>query len=128
MESEMSAVIKGGFFAQYGTTLSTAHTRSALRRRAAFALSRKQTLGLQELMLTLDGAAAGSTASKTLSRVAAATELGGKRTVETQTLVSRATVAGDITDINADILSYNSYDSTPVMNGDGNKAIMTIAH
>lgn len=114
----MSASVNGGLFDQL--TLSTIHTRSALRRRAAFALSRKQTLGLQEIMKTINGAAAGSTAAKTLGRIEANTELGGLRTVETQTLVSRVTVAGDLTDVAADILTHTSYDGTPPVNLDQN--------
>lgn len=118
---QSSATVKGGFFAQYASTLTGIFAGGgALRRRAALALSRKSTLALQEVMITLDGAAAGSTASKTLGRVAHSSELGGVRTIESVELVNAATAAGDITRINADILAYNSYDSTPVANGDGN--------
>ena len=116
-----SATVKGGFFAQYGSTLTGIFAGSgALRRRAALALSRKSTLALQEVMLTLDGAASGSAASKTYGRVAAAEELGGVRAIESQSLVSANTAAGDITRINADILSYGSHNSSPPANGDGN--------
>ena len=116
-----SATVKGGFFAQYSSTLTGIFAGGgALRRRAALALSRKGMLALQEVMLTLDGAAAGSAASKSVGRVEANEELGGVRTVESEDLVSANTAAGDITRINADILNYGSYNSSPPANGDGN--------
>lgn len=119
----MAATVKGGFWPENGVnTLSTAHTTSALRRRASQALGKKQTYALRELMITLNGAAAGSAASATQTRIAAAEELGGVRTIETETLVSRNTTAGDATDIAADILSLSSksYDPTPPANLDEN--------
>ena len=114
------AQIKGGLFAQYGSSLSQQQGVSSNRRFASMMLSRMR--GLRELMLTLDGTAAGSTATEQNKRVAAAEELGGVRTIETQDIVNRATVAGDVTTINADILALSSktYDGTPPANGDGN--------
>lgn len=119
----MSATVKGGLFETAGlATLSTIHTTSALKRMASWALGRKQTYGLREIMETLNGAAAGSAASKTLTRIEANSELGGLRVIETETLVSANTTAADVTDINADILSLSSktYDPTPPANLDGN--------
>jgi hypothetical protein len=119
----MSATVLGGFWPENGvTTLTTAHTRSSWRRRAAMALSRKATLATQEIGLTLMGIAISGTptAAKTLGRIAASSELGGVRTVEAETLINRATAASDVTDLNADLFTYNSYDGTPIANGDGN--------
>lgn len=121
----MSAVatVKGGFWPTNGvSSLTQVGGTGWARRRAAQALSNKGTFALRELMETLDGAAAGSAASKVLTRVAAAEELGGVRTIENETLVSRNTDAADITAINEDILSLSTrtYDPTPVANLDGN--------
>lgn len=56
----------------------------------------------QEIMLTVNGAAAGSAASKTHSRIEAPTDsdnLGGVRVIETVTDVSRNTDAADVTEL-----------------------------
>src|SRR6478609_9777111 len=98
------AQVKGGFWSQYGVSLSSISGKGYARRVIASLLGRKQNMALREIMETLDGVAAGSAASKTLSRVANSTELGGMRTIETETLVSRNTTAGDVTTINADLL------------------------
>lgn len=123
----MSATVKGGLFADL--TLATAHTTSSWKRRISQLLSNKANFALREIMETLNGAAAGSAASKTLTRIAHSTsDLGGVRAIETETFVSRNTAAADVTDINADLLSLSSktYDPTPVANGDGNP--LRIAH
>jgi len=121
----MSAVatVKGGFWPENGVaSLTQISGVGSARRRAAQALSTKGTYALRELMETLDGAAAGSAASKILTRIVAAEELGGVRAIENETLVSRNTAAADVTAINADILSLSTrtYDPTPVANLDGN--------
>lgn len=121
----MSAVatVKGGFWPTNGvSTLTQIGGTGHGRRTAARALASKGTLALREKMETLNGAAAGSAASKTLSRVAHSEELGGVRTIETETLVSANTTAADVTEINADVLSLSTrtYDPTPVANLDGN--------
>ena len=115
-----TATVKGGLFADVSPLVSVQGTNS-LRRIAAMALGTKSLRALREKMLTLNGATAGSTALETNGRVEANAELGGKRTIESETLVNAATVAGDVTEINADILemSGNTYDSTPVVNKDG---------
>lgn len=121
----MSAVatVKGGFWPENGVnSLTQISGVGSARRKAAQALAQKGTMALRELMETLNGAAAGSAASKTLSRVAAAEELGGVRTIETETLVGRNTDAADESAIDADILSLSTktYNPTPVANLDGN--------
>lgn len=122
----MAATVLGGLF--HGLTLSSAHTTSAIKRRVSQLLSKHQTFGLREIIETLNGAAAGSTAAKTLSKISNANDLGGVRAIETETFVNRATTAADKTDINADLLSLASkgYDATPIANGDGNP--LRIAH
>lgn len=117
-----SAAVKGGLFAQYSSTLSQVQGTGPLRRMAAILLGKKQLRALREKMTTLNGATAGSTALATNARVEANAELGGRRTIETETLINAATVAGDVTEIDADIntLSSKTYDPTPVANLDGN--------
>jgi hypothetical protein len=53
----------------------------------------------------------------------AAVELGGVRATEAINLINRATVAGDVTEINADILSVTTrttFGASPPSNKDGN--------
>jgi hypothetical protein len=78
------------------------------RRRVAQWMSRKGEYAEREILRTLDGAAPGTTATKTLTRVEANVELGGKRTVEVETLVNRATTAADVTETKADLLSLSA--------------------
>lgn len=73
----------------------------------------RRTRVIRELMDTLLGAAAGGTAALTQSRVQhSISELGGVRVIETQTMINRATVAGDVTDTKA-YLSTDSKIATP---------------
>lgn len=121
----MSAVasVKGGFWPENSVnTLSQVSGVGSARRRAAQALATKGTMALRELMETLNGTAAGSAALKQLSRVAHSEELGGVRTIETESLVDRVSAADDESAIDADILSLSTrtYDPTPVTNGNGN--------
>lgn len=115
----VTATVKGGLFEQYGTTLAQ-YGKGSGRRIVSQFLSHNRAL--RELMLTLDGIVPGSTALATNKRIAASEELGGVRAMETEVLVNRATVNGDVVTINADLLSLSSktYDGTPVANLDGN--------
>lgn len=117
-----SATVKGGLFAQYSSTLTQINGKNSGRRSVAQLLGQKSLRALRELATTLNGAASGDPASATNKRIEANSELGGVRTVETETLVSRNTAAADITAINADLLtlSTRTYDPTPVANLDGN--------
>lgn len=118
----VTATVKGGFWEQYGSSFTSISGKGFGRMMVAKILAKKGNMALRELMETLDGVVAGSAASKTLRRVVAATELGGVRAIETETLISRNSAAGDVTTINADLLtlSTRTYDSTPVANGDLN--------
>lgn len=118
----MAISVKGGFFAQYSSVYTFLSGKPTALKDAARALAKRSGMATRELMETLNGAAAGSTAAKTLKRITASSELGGVRAVESEEIVNRATVAGDVTNINADVLSLSTrtYDSTPVANGDGN--------
>jgi hypothetical protein len=101
-----SAVIKGGFFEVNGVgPLTPISGRSALRRRVAQWMSKKGMYAMREDLRTLDGAVAGTVATKTYTQIQNSVELGGRRTIETVNLISRATTAQDVTDTKADLLS-----------------------
>lgn len=119
--NQVAATVKGGFFGQYSTSYSGIKTDGGgLRRKVAMTLNKKQLRGMREMMATLNGAAAGSAASAVNGRVEANEELGGVRTIESETLVNENSAAADVTQINADFLTFGSYTSSPVANGDGN--------
>lgn len=117
--------VKGGLYGDaYGlTTLDSIDGKGANQRVARRALAAKGEMALRARMLALDGVVAGSAASKTLGRIAASDELGGVRTVETETINSGNTVAGDVTLINANILAFSTkttFGASPPANLDGN--------
>lgn len=116
----MPATVNGGLFG--GLTLSTIHTTSQSKRRISQLLAQRGNMALREIMETLNGIVAGSTALKTITQIANASDLGGVRAIETINLVNRVTTTADRNDINADLLTLSSktYDSTPIANGDGN--------
>jgi len=82
----------------------------------------KLRVGLRRLLFVLDGAVAGTTATKNLARVEANSELGGKRVIENEVIINRASTAADVTATKADLLTFTTrtYDDTPVANGDLN--------
>lgn len=106
---QATATIKGGFWEVNLTpSLVSISGKNSNRRLVSYALGRKSTYGLREIVRTLDGAVAGTVATKALNRIQNNSELGGKRTVETETLISRATTAQDITDTKADLFSLSA--------------------
>ena len=94
----------------FGTNYAPINNNFAGRKRIAQLFQKRGALKDRELMRTLLGVVAGSTATKSYVRVAhvANSDLGGKRTVETVNLVNRATTAGDVTDFAAKILAFDS--------------------
>ena len=103
-----TATVKGGFWPTNGVSSLSSMSGKGFRRRVAQWMSRKGEYAEREILRTLDGAAPGTTATKTLTRVEANVELGGKRTVEVETLVNRATTAADVTETKADLLSLSA--------------------
>lgn len=104
-----TATVLGGFWpANSVSSLTQINGKGANKRTAARALSTKGMYYVRELARTLDGVVPGSTATKNYRRVVNSTELGGVRATENDVLVNRATVAGDATAINADILSLSA--------------------
>lgn len=93
----------------WGGAYSPVNNNETNRRTIAQMLNK---IGMQkdrELMRTLLGVAPGSTATKQRSRVAhSLSQLGGVRTIETQTLVNRATTSADVTDLLATLLAFVS--------------------
>ena len=112
-----TATVKGGLFGQYSPTLTFVGDSSVRR---AIARRFKQIPGLRELALTLNGAAAGQAASATRAVVSNSGQLGGRRAIDTVTVVGRNTDAADETAIDNDILSYDAHDPTPPINLDHN--------
>lgn len=121
--SVATATVKGGLFPEVGvTSLASIQGSGSGVRRIAQQFSDKGLKELRRRAFTLNGVVAGTTATETSKRIEANTELGGKRTIETETLVSRATTAADITEINADLLSTLTSRTTMASpaNKDGN--------
>lgn len=119
-----TATIKGGFWPQNGVTAYTQSSgRDEQRREVASSLGRKGMMSMRALLTALNGVAPGAAASKTLNRIEANAELGGKRTIETETIISRNTVAGDVTEILNYLLLFSTkttFGASPVANKDGN--------
>lgn len=117
----MSATVKGGFWPENSvTTLATIETTSSHKQQLRQVLRKKGMREMRARMRALNGVVAGGAALATQARVEANEELGGKRTVETETFINRVTVAGDATEINDDVLSDFAFTNTPVANLDGN--------
>ena len=117
----ISITVKGGLFD--GEAYSPQRESSKMSRSIARMLSRRGQGRIQELMLTLNGAAAGSAAAASYPQIAAPTgspvDPGGKAVIETVTQITGNTTAAQKTEIDNDILGYNSQ-STPVANADDN--------
>lgn len=121
--SGTTAIVKGGLFEQYGSTVSSISVTEAGKRRAAQALSQKGQWSLRERAETLNGVAPGAPAVKTNARVQASEELGGKRVIENEVLVNRNTTTADQTELNDDVFSLSNkttFGSNPPANKDGN--------
>jgi len=124
MASAATATVRGGFWPQNGVgSLVSASGRSHGREQVARTLGTKGLLALRETARALDGVAPGGAALKALTRIVAAEELGGKRVVETVNLINRVTTAADVTEINADLLTFSTrttFGANPPANRDGN--------
>ena len=116
---------KGGLFGDSAglATLPSISGKDGRRSYAAKELGVKSMLAFRKMAYVLVGAAPGATATMTFPQVEAATELGGKRNITTQTLINRATTASDVTEIQNDLLTWSArttFGSNPVKNKDGN--------
>jgi hypothetical protein len=119
-----TATVKGGFWPQNGVnSLVSIDGRNSARKAVAMNLGDRGQLQLRELIRALLGVAPGGTATKALTRIVAAVELGGKRLIESVNLINRVSTAGDVTAITADYLSYTTkttFGATPPVNKDNN--------
>lgn len=124
MTTGATATVKGGFWPTNGVvSLGSISGKGPWRRRVAQQLDGYSAMDQRALLLALDGVAPGAVAAKTLGRIENNVELGGKRVIETNTIVNRVTVAGDVTELNADLLTLttrSSKGSSPPANKDGN--------
>lgn len=116
----------------YAMLSARSYEESAIAR----VLSRGGFRGVRAVMRRMNGTAVGSTATDTYARVSApqgltdAQALGGSRTIDTVTSVSRATVAADLTYENAQFYdklfnmapAISSYPVDGSGNGGGGKA------
>lgn len=117
-----TATVKGGFWETNGVaSLASVQGVAAWRRYIAQHTGTKGLMPVRAVARALLGAAAGGAATKTLTRIANSTELGGKRAIETETLINRNTTAGDVTEIKHDLLDMtaNTTLASPI-NGDRN--------
>jgi hypothetical protein len=100
----------------------------SLRKRVSRLFHTRSLAVMKELMLTLNGAASGEEAGTNYTRVkhlqGLTNELGGKRAIETITLLNRVTTAADESDIDAMLtLNYqpSPYPADLSGNGGGGK-------
>lgn len=102
---------------EHGATHSLLINQSSLRKRLSLIFRQRGNTVLKELMLTLNGAVAGSTAQATHTRVQSKdglnNDLGGKVTIETANRINRVTTAADKTDIDS-ILTETRIPTYPV--------------
>lgn len=92
----------------HGVSYSLLGAKSNLQRRISRAFEKRGAKVLGELAITLDGVVAGSTAAVSYNRISNPDAdptnefpYSGKRTIESVSLVNRATTAGDVTTLNA---------------------------
>lgn len=121
-------VTSTGFSGLFDTIQPTGHTlldTDPQKQRLAKILRRNGARELNELMLTLNGAAAGEAALKQYSRVQFADDVGnpvahgGARTIETVTVINRVSAAADETAIDG-ILNETFAPSTYIEDAAGN--------
>lgn len=111
-----------GFHPVFGGVNTYSHVsgKNPIKRNVAQGLNQNSFRRIKELMLELNGVAAGAAALAQHSRVAHATDMGGKRTIEVIDDVNRVTAAADVTEIATDILAYPLQPTTYPANGDLN--------
>lgn len=127
MADKATATVLGGFWPANGvdSLVSLSSNDGPARREIEQVLSRKGNRALRAKMRALDGVAPGATATATVAEIDGSTaELGGARTINQVSLINRATTNADVTEINAEVLSTHTGDTTfgasPPANLDGN--------
>jgi hypothetical protein len=124
MTTQAVATVRGGFWETNGVgTLAGMSGESGARRTIRMGLGEYGQLRNQTIMFSLVAFGPGSVASKNLTRVAAAVELGGARAIETVSIVNRTTTGADVTEMQQDYLSSfsrNTFGANPPPNLDRN--------
>jgi hypothetical protein len=124
MTTQAVATVLGGFWPANGVnSLATISGEDGERKIIQKMFGTRGHLAMRAVATALLGVAPGSNATKTITRVAPAVELGGVRPIETQTLVNRNTTAADVTEITQDYLTYTtrtSFGASPPANLDRN--------
>lgn len=118
-----TATVKGGLFPEVGvSSLASIQGSGSGLKRIQQQFTDKGLREMRRRALTLDGVVSGTTATETNKRIEANAELGGKRVIESETLIGRATTAADITELNADLYASLTSKTTlaAVANKDGN--------
>jgi len=120
-----TVTVAGGFWAAAGG-MPTSYHRTNEERLLGMIFARKTTRGLGKVMRALNGVVPGATVTDTQTRIVAQTPFsvatsGGLRPVETNsTQYGRATTAGDVTYINANIFDPVPANQTYVNDLSGN--------
>lgn len=117
----MPITVSSGF---WNNSYAFVDGRHPIQRGIARRLNKRGIRDVRELMRALMGVAPGGAALATYKRVtsdvlAGPVSNGGVRAVETINLVNRVTVAGDVTEITARVLSFSPNPTLPA-NVDGN--------
>lgn len=134
----MAITVESGFWSDIGSGgYSQLPGKAPSRKRLSRVINKRGMKKLQELMLTLNGATAGSAASATYKRVQHADSDGlagqigggGKVNVETVTVVSRNTTATDKSDIDTLLTTEGQHKiATYVADKSGNGGGGKLAH
>jgi hypothetical protein len=126
-EDEMgkfTATVKGGLHANYSSVLSSIEAWNSImdHRYTAQSLAHKGDFEARALLAGLIGAAAGGTITLNYSEIEANVELGGRRNIVSTPIINRVSTAADVSDLKNEIaaLSVNTFNPTPVINGDRN--------
>jgi hypothetical protein len=109
------AVVKGGLHANYSGDIASIHltTNNAWSTRAVQILSRKGMYAFRELVDSLVNGAVGDDVRFRYAEIAASEELGGVRTVNTDSyLIDRDTTAADVLNVKAGLTEHSELTHT----------------
>jgi hypothetical protein len=118
-----------GLWSQTGESYAQLGVSPALRKRAALLFRRRGMRVDKELLLELNGVAAGQTALSQRTRIVATPASqsqgtsvvnGGARSIETIDEVNRTTAAADVTSLNANIFNEKRFPATYIEDASGN--------
>jgi hypothetical protein len=118
----MAIVSSSGLF---GSTYSFIDGRMPMRSQTRRMVLKNGNRVLRELFDTLIGAAAGDAASKTYPRIAEDSGMGGgRRTIDTVTVISRVSTSADITTLKEIVVNVDRSAAYPAdLSGNGGPAL-----